>query len=193
MSFILVGTNFYYCDSIEDVNYTWPEASSVFIKGTESYNGVYYTLTGGALIIKANQDEVKPLMDKQDTLISAENIKTINGVSVLGSGDLVVSSGVADGDKGDITVSSSGTVWTIDNLAVINAKINDVAATKVTEDSTHRFATDAEKTAWNAKQDALVSATNIKTINGSTILGSGDLTVSGSGLAQYQVRQLIRR
>ena len=28
------------------------------------------------------------------------------------------------------------------------------AATTVAEDSTHRFATDAEKSAWNAKQDA---------------------------------------
>lgn len=44
-----------------------------------------------------------------------------------------------------------------------------------------------------SKQDALVSGTNIKTINGSSILGSGDLSVSGSGLAQYQVRQMIRR
>jgi hypothetical protein len=32
-----------------------------------------------------------------------------------------------------------------------------------------------------SKQDTLVSATNIKTINGSSILGSGDLAVSGSG------------
>jgi len=31
-----------------------------------------------------------------------------------------------------------------------------------------------------SKQDALISGTNIKTINGSTILGTGDLTVSGS-------------
>jgi hypothetical protein len=41
-------------------------------------------------------------------------------------------SGVTDGDKGDLTVSSSGTVWTIDNLAITNAKINDVAWSKVT-------------------------------------------------------------
>ena len=31
----------------------------------------------------------------------------------------------------------------------------------------------------NAKQDTLVSGTNIKTINGNSVLGSGDLTISG--------------
>jgi hypothetical protein len=31
-----------------------------------------------------------------------------------------------------------------------------------------------------SKQDTLVSATNIKTINGSTLLGAGDLTITGS-------------
>jgi hypothetical protein len=93
--------------------------------------------------------------------------------------------------------------------------------TVIVEDSTHRFATDAEKSTWNAKanalggddnyvtdaektklsnlsgtnsgdnavntlysglaaskQDTLVSATNIKTVNGSSLLGSGDLVVS---------------
>lgn len=33
---------------------------------------------------------------------------------------------------------------------------------------------------WNAKQDTLVSGTNIKTINGESLLGGGDLVVSGS-------------
>jgi hypothetical protein len=37
------------------------------------------------------------------------------------------------------------------------------------------------QTTLNGKQDTLVSATNIKTINGSSVLGSGDLVVSGSG------------
>lgn len=32
-----------------------------------------------------------------------------------------------------------------------------------------------------SKQDTLVSGTNIKTINGSSVLGSGDLTISGGG------------
>lgn len=38
----------------------------------------------------------------------------------------------------------------------------------------------ATQTALDAKQATLVSATNIKTINGGSVLGSGDLTVSGS-------------
>lgn len=35
----------------------------------------------------------------------------------------------------------------------------------------------------SSKQDALVSGTNIKTINGESILGSGDITVGGGGSA----------
>ena len=37
------------------------------------------------------------------------------------------------------------------------------------------------------KQDTLVSATNIKTINGSSVLGSGDLAVGGGGAPATQI------
>lgn len=38
---------------------------------------------------------------------------------------------------------------------------------------------------WNGKQNPLVSGTNIKTVNGSSILGSGDLTISGTTISVY--------
>lgn len=42
------------------------------------------------------------------------------------------SGGVSDGDKGDITVSSSGTVWTIDNGVVTLAKTTGIASSSHT-------------------------------------------------------------
>lgn len=114
--------------------------------------------------------------NKQDTLVSGTNIKTVNSQSLLGSGNISISGAtLADGDYGDITVGGSGTTMTIDNLAVTNAKINDVDGSKVTQSASYRLVTDTEKATWNGKQNAL---TNPVTGTGTT----NELTYwSGSG------------
>lgn len=44
--------------------------------------------------------------------------------------------------------------------------------------TTNKFVTTSDKTTWSGKQDALVSGTNIKTINNTSILGSGNIDTS---------------
>lgn len=57
-------------------------------------------------------------------------------------------------------------------------------ASIITQDSSNRFVTDAEKAEWTDKQAALVSGTNLKTINGQSLLGGGDLHIeAGSAWA----------
>lgn len=51
-------------------------------------------------------------------------------------------------------------------------------------DSTHTHAQSdvtGLSAALSGKQDALVSGTNIKTVNGNSLLGSGNLSISGGG------------
>lgn len=81
------------------------------------------------------------------------------------------------GNKADTTAVtqaiSEATSGKADTTAV--TAIN-TALTAHTADTTIHV-TSSDKTTWSGKQDALVSGTNIKTINGNSLLGSGDITV----------------
>lgn len=101
----------------------------------------------------------------QPTLVSGTNIKTVNSTSLLGSGD--VSVGVTD-VTGSAPISSTGG-------ATPDISITQAGAT---DDG---YLSTGDWNAFNNKQDALVSGVSIKTINGSSVLGSGDLVVGGGG------------
>ena len=99
---------------------------------------------GGISGTLSNQTDLQTALNaKQATLVNQSNIKSINGASILGSGDL--------------TVTSSGTTWgNITGTLSAQTDLNSVLS---------------------GKQATLISGTNIRTVNGNTLLGSTDITV----------------
>ena len=117
----------------------------------------------------ATKADASALSSKQDTLVSGTNIKTINGETILGSGNLVIQSGTSNWD--DIQgkpqfagVATSGNYNDLTNKPTI-PDVSDLAT----------------KQEIAGKQDTLVSGTNIKTINGNSVLGAGDITIQAGG------------
>ena len=70
----------------------------------------------------------------------------------------------------------SGEVQTVSGQ--VANKSDTTALTAHTSDATIHV-TSADKTAWNGKQDTLVSGTNIKTVNNQSLLGSGNIEIQG--------------
>lgn len=153
------------------------------------------------------------LNGKQDTLVSGDNISTINGQSLLSGENIVVSGGEGVSNHAALTGRDSNDQHPIGAITGLQLALDDKANTlhnhtisQVTglqsaldekADSTHTqpissilglqdelnnkaaasSVTNLEST-LNGKQDTLVSGTNIKTISGVSILGSGNIEVS---------------
>lgn len=160
----------------------------------------------------ATQEELtSSLSTKQDTLVSGTNIKTINGNSILGEGDLVIQGGTSDVDKAYVdeklalkadkseltnylTIESATSTYqpigdystneqlgTKLDITTYNADKETFALkTEIPDTSTLASKEELEETAAT-KQDVLVSGTNIKTINGTSILGEGNIEIQGGG------------
>lgn len=112
---------------------------------------------------------------------STGNIAPITlGTNLSMSGTTLNASGggISDGDKGDITVSSGGTVWTIDNTAVSNAKLADVATATFKGRTTVGTGSPEDLTVAQAKTLLDLAGTNT---GDQTITLTGDVTGSGTG------------
>ena len=117
----------------------------------------------------ATKADASALSSKQDTLVSGTNIKTINGETILGSGNLVIQSGTSNWDdiQGKPQFAEVATSGDYNDL-INKPTIPDVSGL-------------ATKQEIAGKQDTLVSGTNIKTINGNSVLGAGDITIQAGG------------
>lgn len=143
------------------------------------------TASVGASDKYAREDHVHPSdTTKQDALVSGTNIKTINGESLLGSGDI----STAETSKlSGVTLSTSADTYVVPvtggiaNLDVGNGlKVSD-ASSRVTLSAkigTTSTTVAAGNHTHSGYQATLVSGTNIKTVNGTSLLGSGDISTA---------------
>ena len=161
-----------------------------------------YALSGqsSAWIAYALQTD---LAGKQDTLVSGTNIKTINNQSLLGSGNIDIQGGGENHDNADEATANA--LFEL-NERLSEAEININIIPKEIEPKLNALEENVEQSLSDltpkfdeideefkstalvieelheTAQPTLVSGTNIKTINNESILGSGNITISGGGV-----------
>ena len=127
------------------------------------------------------------ISDKQDTLVSGTSIKTVNNTSLLGSGNIDADD-VVHGkiDEGVFKIGH----WMLDDrtgeetyLTIMGdpgvTPSEEKIYVDVTTNKVYRWHNNAyvelSATDISGKQDTLVSGTNIKTVNETSLLGSGNI------------------
>ena len=112
-------------------------------------------------------DENKMYFDLDITLISGTNIKTINGESILGSGDLVISGGGEETDP----------VWTAEKVNYYTkTEVNTSLESKANKSEIPTVPTNVS--AFTNDAGYLTQHQTLKTINGETIVGDGNIEIT---------------
>lgn len=129
-------------------------------------------------------DEIDGLKDsKQNTLVSGTNIKTINGESILGEGNLTIQGGNGSYDDTEIRNELSNlTNEMIANEEVVAAALNDldVRVKEVSANVSGETATKVEL------QDAVISLTN-------TILENEEITATALNDLNTRLNEILTR
>lgn len=169
----------------DNVQSDWNETdptSDAFIKNKPT---IYSKPSTG--IPKSDLDEgIQQSLEKADKAI--QRIKTVNGESLLGEGDITIESGSNVTEEtvagwgftkntGDYSKPSSG-IPKSDLASDVQSSLNKADTALQEHQDISNLAT---KSSVSQKQDKLISGTNIKTINGNSILGSGNIVIEGGG------------
>ena len=125
---------------------------------------------------KANKTEIPSLngyateqwVGQQGYLTEHQTLKTINGETIVGNGNIEISSGE---ETDPIWNAEKGNYYT---KTEVNASLES-KADKTEIPSLNGYATEQ----WVGQQGYLTEHQQLKTINGESILGSGDLVISG--------------
>lgn len=98
-------------------------AEVVFVE--DELTGYVQSVTddGNGVVSVNNADTQNPIIEFNGVNIGAG----LTGDGTSGAPLVATAVGLTDGDKGDITVSGTGTVWTIDNDAVTFAKMQNIS------------------------------------------------------------------
>lgn len=146
-----------------------------YYRGDKTFQTLDKTAVGLANVDNTS-DANKPISTATQTALNAkQGTITLTTTGTSGASTLVGNTLNIPQYIGGVT-SVTGTAPVVSSGGTTPA-ISMPAATSLV----NGYLSSADWTTFNNKQAALVSATNIKTINGNSILGSGDLVVSGGG------------
>lgn len=159
-------------------------------KVSNATNGNFASLDSSGNLVDSGHKH----SDYQAALVSGTNIKTINNESLLGSGNITISGGSSDTSD---CVHIAGAETIIGRKIFLDVQTFDDCSVNLDEGSTLHNVTFTDfswlstsngsggyktiQSELDAKQATLVSGTNIKTINNQSLLGSGNITISGGG------------
>lgn len=111
---------------LASVGYVTASSSATFTNKTFDANGTGNSISN----LEVADFAGSAIVTVAETIAANNNDTTIpTSAAVKAYADSVAGAGLSDGDKGDITVTSSGTVWTIDSDAVTYDKMQNISAT----------------------------------------------------------------
>lgn len=148
---------------------------------TVSNTGTTWTIDANAVTyakLQAASTNSK-LLGTSSTSTTFAELTIGTGLSLSGTTLTATAVGLTDGDKGDITVSATGTSWAIDSGAVTYAKIQPTSTSTVLLGASSTSTTVAELTVGSGL--SLSGTTLTATAVGLTDGDKGDITVSGTG------------